>query len=1376
MNRKLFQNRLLVFLVALALVPAGLWAYELKYVTTRDGLTNSSILSLYLKDNGELAIGTCDGVNAFDGRFAWRLYSKTGSTPLRGNIVEDMIEGRDGILWTLTNQGLNRMKDVGGLSNTFFPKMAGCKRIRRNAVRDIFLLTDGLMYCTDGVESEFQEIYLPGVKDRDILEYVPCGESLFFFTREGICRYKLDHTDKGYTIGEPTWVADVPMVHASHDGDVVFCVGEDGMLHSYNVALEESKPVLSLARELQERGNISQILAYKDYLVVSFSDDGFIFFKSDADGRYSVALQKHGVGIFTMEKDLQNDAVWIGSDGMGLIRYSEPRYKHVSFSYDDLMVDMAKPVRAVLLDRESNLWIGTKGGGIIALSNVDVDGEYVEAKHTTYTVKNSLLGSDRVYAFAESEGKEGFWICHESGLNFYSYRYRKIMSVPVDDLSPELPLKNLSAAYEYQGTLWLASAGDGVYEADVTVTDGIPRLTNVRRYVLDEGKLSSNYFFGLGHNGKGDVWFANRGMGVCRVKDGQLQRIHYYKTYIDGSVNDVFAVQPVGDDLWIGTGAGIIVQKADGEEMHLTMADGLPNNTIHALITDGDKHIFATTNNGIACYNYGNKRPTVLNTEMEVTEYSDGAVSRSGDTFFFGGVNGFSVMNFNPDVSPRPMVKSLNFIGLKIYNENVNIKEVIDNRGKCPRLVLKHNQNTISLRVSAMDYTLAEHLQYAYRLHNNEGWTFTDNTNNVNLAQLQPGVYALQVKCINRITGEESPISLLDLRISDPWYLSWMACLVYFLLVVALVIIFVRMWWRHVKGNQQMQLILQQKELTDRIYEEKMNFLTNVVHELNTPLTLINGPCDRIMNYASKDSYITKYIKLIMQNIGRLNYLIQEIIDFRRITTGHHKIEIHRVDVSSVVKDTVTSFEEMADNNHIVFEEEIPEEVIWNTDERALLRIVSNLVANAFKYTKQGGKVRLTMSADNPKDTENPMLRFSVYNTGKGISLEQQAQIFDYYTVFENVKEGEVRGLTSRNGLGMSICYKMVKKLNGTITIDSKVGEYAQFDVALPMLPLSEGVDPDEVVVMENLINNVGQDMTGSDATSSDNMPVLTDELGSDATKRNKSETVHLRNEEGEACKILVVDDNVDILDMLADCLEGYNVIKVQSAEEGFERMKEGLPDLIITDIMMPGINGLDFTQSVKKNKHTMHIPLIILSAKNSEEERIEGLESGADTYISKPFSVNYLLMTVRRLLENSKLLKEYYTTSASAFTFMGGKLVKNEERDFINEVGRIINENLMNSNFSPEDLAQELLISSRNLYRKFNELGLPTPNNYIKKYKIELAAKFILTTDMTIQEIIYSLGFNTRSQFYNEFRKHYSMTPKQYRDQHAVRNDSLEL
>lgn len=412
------------------------------------------------------------------------------------------------------------------------------------------------------------------------------------------------------------------------------------------------------------------------------------------------------------------------------------------------------------------------------------------------------------------------------------------------------------------------------------------------------------------------------------------------------------------------------------------------------------------------------------------------------------------------------------------------------------------------------------------------------------------------------------------------------------------------------------------------------------------------------------------------------------------------------------------------------------------------MKILNNLISNAFKYTSAGGRIRVTVDvADNQK------LRIKVYNTGKGIRQEDIPLVFNRYKVLDGVEASNIKGMTSRNGLGLAICHSMVELLKGDIQIQSEYGSYAEFIVLLPMLDLT--------------LDKKENDSSVSDVTSSVNVApqVSVDALNNAGTDTDTAEN-----------KILVVDDNTEMLAFLQESFsKDFNVIVAQNAEQALEKVKNETPSLIITDVMMPGMDGFELTKQLKQNKYTMSIPIIILSVKNSSQEKIVGFDAGADAYIGKPFEIDYLKAIVVRLIENRSKLKDYFNSSACVYDFSHGHLVKAEDKEFLLKVTEYIENHVDSEELSLEELAEYMQVSVRTLYRRFKEIGLDSPKDYIKEYRINLAAKLLRTTSLTVQEIIYKTGFINRSHFYKEFSKHYQMTPKDYRNMYNKKEDNLK-
>ena len=546
------------------------------------------------------------------------------------------------------------------------------------------------------------------------------------------------------------------------------------------------------------------------------------------------------------------------------------------------------------------------------------------------------------------------------------------------------------------------------------------------------------------------------------------------------------------------------------------------------------------------------------------------------------------------------------------------------------------------------------------------------------------------------------------------------------------------------------QILKKQKQIADKIkeeqkeklYESKLNFFTHITHELCTPLTLINGVENYIQAYAatSKDKTLEKYTSVLRENVEELNGLIQEILDFRKAEdAGFSHTHIRRVSVSSLLRTQFEWFYPLSEQHQIQFKIDAPKELYWNTDSVYFKKILANLISNAFKYTEDGGTVRISLHE------EENFLVLKVYNTGKGIEEADMQNIFDRYRILGTMDNDDNRQNTARNGLGLFICHSLVQSLGGKIDIESEVGQYAEFTVTLPFGIVEET----------------------SDNTIDEEIPVSLPSPNTDIQKPQISHTAQKETEDKPM--ILVIDDHKDIVWLITETLSSeYQVQEAYNAEKALEFLKQYTPSLIITDIMMPNIDGLELISLIKENRYTRHIPLIIVSAKISDQEQAAGLNIGADAYLTKPFSPTVLLSVVNRLMTNQRELKEYFYSPESAYQYTEGQLLHQEDKEFLDAVTAIIKENVSKEGLGPELVADALNINTRILYRRFKKISTMTPSDFIKDYRLNYAAQLLVNTNMSVQEIIYNVGISNKSYFYREFARKYNMTPKEYRTKEA--------
>ncbi len=548
---------------------------------------------------------------------------------------------------------------------------------------------------------------------------------------------------------------------------------------------------------------------------------------------------------------------------------------------------------------------------------------------------------------------------------------------------------------------------------------------------------------------------------------------------------------------------------------------------------------------------------------------------------------------------------------------------------------------------------------------------------------------------------------------------------------------------------------LKQKHKED-LYEDKLRFFTNITHEFRTPLTLIDAPCERILAHEGIDEYVRKYVKLIQRHTARLYGLTQEVIDYRRIETKHWQLHLERCNMSDYILNTYEIFIDWVEKKEINYIQEVEPGIYWNMDMRCIPNVVANLISNAIKYTPQKGTLKVKLSKLSEEQIE-----IRVYNTGKGIKEEDKQYVFyRYATVLDGPQESSADGIV-QNGLGLAICHSTVKLLGGDIVINSEEGKYAEFVVTLPLLPITEDVAKDAAPLTQQSIETIKKQ--------------LSHQVENEFLKEEASERFSRWPKDGRPT-ILVIDDNQDVQFLLNEILSiSYNVKIANSVDEALEQVRIFTPQLIITDVMMSGKDGIELTQQIRQDKYTMHIPLIILSAKATEEDKIKGIQMGADAYIGKPFDIQYLLAVIERLIDSREKIQLYYNSSACAYDYVEGQLLKREDKAFLYKLDEFVEAHLNDSDLSTEAIAAAMNMSVRSLYRRLNEMNLPSPKDYLKERKMEKVVKLLKTTNLSVQEIIYDCGFNNRAHFYKDFSQRFGMTPKEFRNTHKNGQDTLE-
>lgn len=965
----------------------------------------------------------------------------------------------------------------------------------------------------------------------------------------------------------------------------------------------------------------------------------------------------------------------------------------------------------------------------------------IPAEKVKHFTTSSGLSSDRVYCFRKSNYYPWVWIGTEGpGLSYYSLVDKKVhtMASLVDT-----KIRYVHAIREVNdSTLWMATTGDGLLEVVIGRKGGELVIKYVKSFILEKDGKICNEFHSMSYDDEASLLYLGSRGGYGLVRFNLLTKKYEFIPMNNAgnrAVGDVLCMCYSKDStFYLGASSGMTQMKLHSgnpaEVRQYSRIDGIKNDMVHGILEDSDGCVWLSTNKGLTKYNPHNRFfHNYESPDLDVTEFSDDAYWKCPYTgkLFFGGING--VIWVDPQNDRQENYKpALHFFEMKMGHETHSLYDYTDQ--KTGYVTIPPNISTFSISFVATDYIHGENYEYSYLLENyNTSWTELQKDNEVVFTKLPYGNYVLKVRYKNDVFDSDAKEYFLHIRVLPPWYRGSWAMIAYGL-VLATICLGIVYWLRRRIVEKQAEVARKiREEQKEKLYEAKLNFFANITHELCTPLTLINGVNDYIKISADRlaDGKLEKYARILGENVTNLNELIQEILDIRKIEeVGFSHIQIKRVSVSSLIRKQCESFIPVAEQNGINFTfSDVDKPVYWNTDVPSLKKIIRNLVSNAFKYTEQKGTIDVSVRI------ENESLIIKVYNTGKGIAEADLKTIFDRFHILGDLDGNNYTQMTSRNGLGLFICHSMVQLLRGEINVESKEGESAGFIVTLPYLEVEE-MDLDEQADEEVPVAQPVVSAATAETTGNIGNPV-----------------------------ILVVDDNRDIVWLIKETLSSeYAVREAFNAEEALALMDQQTPDLIITDIMMPSMDGFALISRIKSDKFTRHIPLIVVSAKVSESEQAEGLDLGADVYLTKPFSSVVLHSVVNRLMANKKELKDYYYSPESAYEQSGGQLIHQEDKEFMDSVTAIIKENLAQDTLRPELIADKLGMNTRALYRRFKKISPLTPSDFIKDYRMMHAARLLVTTNLSVQEIIYQVGISNKSYFYREFSAKYGVTPGEYR------------
>lgn len=1330
--------------------------YDITNLTNNDGLSNSSINTIFQDSNGLMWFGSWDGLNIYNGREFSTFKPEPGNVQsISNNIIRDIIEESKDVHWIATDRGINCMDMRRKTFERFFvdaeyQTISGEHSflVAKNSSNVIFAgINEKGLFFFDNKNHQFKQ--LSAVKNYRLRKiFFDQDDNLWLYTDDKILlkvvfkKGKSPEPQIGNVV-EFKHLINIESVFYNSTNEIWMQSG--GGFYSYKI----SEGVLTGYHLESSAGLIKAALFIDSYQLWGTSNGLFRF---DPKTKQVESVMPN-ISVLSLCRGTQQ-IVWVGTDMQGVWQLSPSRDSFRSYSAENIPSFGNSAVRTFFEDPNQMLWVGTKGSGIYTVSQNPNSTKSANNQH--FTTSNGLL-SNSVFTIVKGQESE-YWIGTDGrGINYYDIKAKKIktLTIPANIIQKV----NLTSVYSIlptdKSTLWVGTSGYGMYKLEIDRTTNPYSITTYKQYIFEKSKksLSNNIVYSIINDDANHLWIATRGGGLNRFN----KKTETFETFRFSSNNSGFISS---DDvlclykdklgyLWAGTSMGLnkLIRYDKGIPVftRFTEKEGMPNNTIHGILEDKEHNLWLSTNKGIAKLVKDRSSYRIISYYQKDgllnNEFSDGAFYESPYThqLYFGGISGFNV--FNPmEITHSTYMPSLLLDAFYVDNVNTNLSDYLKSKKDGETLILSYKNKSFSFRFIPLDYLSGSKCEISYLLDGyQKDWIHLGTSNTIVFTNLPKGDYTLKVKCSNADKMWDDNYYSLTIKMLPPWWASNIAYLCYVILFILLMLIIKRFVKYQYTIRNNIRIKEQEKEKIEEIHQAKLRFFTNIAHEFSNSLTLIYGPCEQLLRTHASDGVTRKYINIIKSNSERMQTLIQQLIDFRKAETGHLKLEIEKVDITELVRFVVDNFTDVLEQKRIHFNISFSDiDIIWQTDRGSIEKIVFNLISNAVKYTPDDEHIDLSI------ETSNNQLIISVTNTGVGIKPEFQKNIFDRFEVLERFEKQVSKGLDTRNGIGLALCKNIVEVMHGTIDVESDGDTFTTFKVKLPEQNMDEQHSP----------------------VLHPKSPALNVAIELNEEKMKVKERISTPDVQKEGL-VLVIDDEKEIRELLNDFLsDRYEIAEAANGQEAIELMRIRMPVIIICDIIMPVMNGVEFVKTMKQQELTRHIPIILLSTKGTVENQIEGLEVGADAYLSKPFHPRHLEALVENMLHRNKAVLDYSESAHAALEQFEGKLIHKEDKELMLLITKTIQEQIDNEDLTLDFIANQTAHSKMQLYRKMKEITGLTPTEFIRTLRLKQSEKLLKTTNKTVQEIMYNCGFNNKAYFYREFAKKYHLTPKEYRNQ----------
>lgn len=1339
------KHRLLIFRLFILLFlswfvfPLKSQEYKFKALGVEDGLSQITVSDICQDEKSRIWIATLDGLNCYDGNHIKVFNHFHNDSISYGNLyVTQMIEDGQGSLFLLTSTGLFQF-DLETEKYYLLP-VSSPSTITKGK-QGVWIAEKGKLFLYDKDTRHLKQMYkdlkLPdtgptmvegvegtlwiALKDGGVMRVDTCGGTSLDIP--GIKVMKLiKGNDRNIWIG------------SQEHG--VFCFSPQGeMIHHYeyndkSIYAVRDDMARALCQDLE--GNIW--IGYRSGLSKIEVATGKIFHYQADPNRVGAMSNRSVTSLYT---DKQG-TVWVGTYWGG-VNFFSPEYQHFVHFHASGKGLSFPVVGAMAEDKAGNIWICTEGGGLDLYQPEQETFKHFNA-HTGYHFSTDYL-KDIVF----DEANNCLWIAADftNKINcFHLDTYRN------DIYALELPGEDKVG----EALFALADTPRKLYIGTTSAVVSLDKQTLKPEILIHQKELFTHNYNTLLLDSKNRLWFASDEGCVAYIIDEK--RFETYKINLKKKVRSQKELVNViyedrAGDIWVGThGNGLfLLDKKDGLFHLHTPENVLSGENIRVLGEIPSGNLLIGTGHGLSMLEKKEGKIINFNSNtgfpLTLVNRKSLHVSRNHN-IYMGGATGMVSIRESSLYYP-PKIYDLELAHLYVNNKEITTGDPTGILNKSfaytDRIKLNYSQNVFSIGFSTDNFLHIGGGEVEYRLIGyNDEWSENRSGNDITYTNISPDNYVFEI----RLKNFPEVIRSLKITITPPFYATWWAYTIYVCVILTILFFVIREYRIRLFLKTSLDFELREKQYIEEMNQSKLRFFTNISHEIRTPITLILGQVDLLLNSGKLSTYAYSKLLNIHKNAGNLKSLITELLDFRKQEQGLLKLKVSQFDLYSLLKEHYVLFKELAANRNISFtlHADCEQCLVWG-DRLQIQKVVNNLLSNAFKYTSDGGSIALEL-ADG---TDECM--FSVSDNGAGISEEDYVKIFERFYQVENI--GQYGG----TGIGLALSQGIVKAHQGDITVESQLGKGSSFKVTLKKGDAH----------FDSSVSRIEPEQDKEYIYYSEDKEALIKEVQS------------AKNENGTTdCKLLVIDDNEEIRNILVDIFSPlYTVETASNGEEGYEKVKVMQPDLVISDIMMPGMPGTELCAKIKNNIETCHIPVVLLTALSAPERELEGLRIGADIYVVKPFNMRRLVMQCNNLINTRRILQNKY---ARQLDNKAEKIATNElDQKFIEQATQVVEDNMENPEFSVETFSREMGVGRTVLFQKIKGITGSTPNNFIMNLRLKKAAYFLLNApEMNISDIAYRLGFGNPQYFNKCFKELFSIAPTQYRkSQNPLSQDSAK-